>query len=101
MNPNTVIVLKKPIGFPKVTAVSSMNCGIVSSAKVTREKMLFVDQPASLFAECVIAEALPVNIQTSTNSISGPSVNSDVRETSILAEIGRMQVVLDASDGIC
>ncbi|KAI9106845.1 hypothetical protein K1719_022373 [Acacia pycnantha] len=50
-----------------------------------------VDQLASLFAECIIAEALPVNIQTSTNSISGPSVNSDVRETSILAEIGRMQ----------
>ncbi|KAK4274667.1 hypothetical protein QN277_017858 [Acacia crassicarpa] len=56
-----------------------------------------VDQLASLFAECAIAEALPVNFQTSANSISCPSINPDVRETSILAETGRMQVVLDAS----
>ncbi|XP_028773121.1 uncharacterized protein LOC114730242 [Neltuma alba] len=59
-----------------------------------------VDQLASLFAECAIAEALPVNIETSANNISGPSIIPDVHETSILAETGRTQIVLDAvSDG--
>ncbi|XP_054819610.1 uncharacterized protein LOC129318718 [Prosopis cineraria] len=59
-----------------------------------------IDQLASLFAECAIAGALPINIGTSANSISPPSISPDVHEASILAETGRMQVVLDAvSDG--
>ncbi|KAL4307905.1 hypothetical protein HN51_042335 [Arachis hypogaea] len=64
-----------------------------------------VDQLASLFAECAIAEAQPVIIEPSaTNtlvpSIASPSISSDAHGTSILAETGRMQVVLDAvSDG--
>lgn len=61
-----------------------------------------VDQLASLFAECAIAEAQPVMIEPPANSnISSPlSATPDVHGTSILAESGRMQVVLDAvSDG--
>lgn len=56
-----------------------------------------VDQLASLFAECAIAEVLPVNIEMPANGFSGPSIIPDVHETSILAETGRMQIVLDAS----
>ncbi|XP_020234157.1 uncharacterized protein LOC109814199 [Cajanus cajan] len=61
-----------------------------------------VDQLASLFAECAIAEAQPVMIEPPANSnISSPlSTTPDAHGTSILAESGRMQVVLDAvSDG--
>ncbi|KAI4337006.1 hypothetical protein L6164_015468 [Bauhinia variegata] len=59
-----------------------------------------VDQLASLFAECAIAEAQPVTIESSANNMAGPSITPDVHGTSILAETGRMQVVLDAvSDG--
>ncbi|KAF7817475.1 uncharacterized protein G2W53_031444 [Senna tora] len=56
-----------------------------------------VDQLASLFAECAIAEALP---ETTTNNIVGSSITPRTHETCILAESGRMQLVLDAvSDG--
>ncbi|KAK7321674.1 hypothetical protein VNO77_32535 [Canavalia gladiata] len=59
-----------------------------------------VDQLASLFAECAIAEAQPVVIEPPANNITSPSVTPDAHGTSILAESGRMQVVLDAvSDG--
>ncbi|KAJ1384818.1 hypothetical protein SESBI_42184 [Sesbania bispinosa] len=60
-----------------------------------------VDQLASLFAECAIAEAQPAMTEPSSNNITNPSsINPDVHGTSILAESGRMQVVLDAvSDG--
>lgn len=59
-----------------------------------------VDQLASLFAECAIAEAQPVAIEPPANNITNPSIAPDVHGTSILAESGRMQVVLDAvSDG--
>ena len=59
-----------------------------------------VDQLASLFAECAIAEAQPVKNDSAANNIAGPSVSSDALGTSILEETGRMQVVLDAvSDG--
>ncbi|XVF39884.1 hypothetical protein PTKIN_Ptkin01aG0068800 [Pterospermum kingtungense] len=60
-----------------------------------------VDQLASLFAECAIAEAQPSKAESSPCSLSGSSVaSSDAHETSILAETGRMQIVLDAfSDG--
>ncbi|RDX60696.1 hypothetical protein CR513_61142, partial [Mucuna pruriens] len=59
-----------------------------------------VDQLASLFAECAIAEAQPAVIEAPANNISSPSITPDVHGTSILAESGRMQVVLDAvSDG--
>lgn len=60
-----------------------------------------VDQLASLFAECAIAEAQPVVInEPSANNIASPSITPDAHGTSILAETGRMQVVLDAvSDG--
>ncbi|KHN22493.1 hypothetical protein glysoja_041168 [Glycine soja] len=61
-----------------------------------------VDQLASLFAECAIAEAQPVVIEPPANNITNPSITPepDAHGTSILAESGRMQVVLDAvSDG--
>ncbi|XP_038896970.1 uncharacterized protein LOC120085161 [Benincasa hispida] len=60
-----------------------------------------VDQLASLFAECAIAEAQPLNPEPteSNNNISSSSV-VDGHGNSILAETGRMQVVMDAfSDG--
>ncbi|KAK2452594.1 hypothetical protein P8452_00321 [Trifolium repens] len=59
-----------------------------------------VDQLASLFAECAIAEVQPAMIEPSAANITNQSVTPDANGTSILAESGRMQVVLDAvSDG--
>ncbi|GMJ02599.1 hypothetical protein like AT5G47830 [Hibiscus trionum] len=59
-----------------------------------------VDRLASLFAECAIAEAQPLKAESLPCNPNGPSVASDARGTSILAEAGRMQIVLDAfSDG--
>ncbi|GMJ02600.1 hypothetical protein like AT5G47830 [Hibiscus trionum] len=59
-----------------------------------------VDQLASLFAECAIAEAQPLKAESLPCNPSCPSVASDAHGTSILAEAGRMQIVLDAiSDG--
>ncbi|ESW32871.1 hypothetical protein PHAVU_001G024300 [Phaseolus vulgaris] len=61
-----------------------------------------VDQLASLFAECAIAEAQPVVNEAPANNMTSPSITADpdANGTSILAESGRMQVVLDAvSDG--
>ncbi|CAL0323795.1 unnamed protein product [Lupinus luteus] len=59
-----------------------------------------VDQLASLFAECAIAEAQPVINEPAPNNIASPSITRDANGTSILAETGRMQLVLDAvSDG--
>ncbi|KAJ7958192.1 2-methoxy-6-polyprenyl-1,4-benzoquinol methylase [Quillaja saponaria] len=61
-----------------------------------------VDQLASLFTECAIAEAQPIKTESSANNVTGPSVVPDAHGTSILAETGRMQTVLDAfSDGSC
>jgi len=60
------------------------------------------DQLACLFAECAIAEAQPLKIEPSVTitNVGGPSISPDAHGTSILAESGRMQVVLDAfSDG--
>lgn len=60
------------------------------------------DQLACLFAECAIAEAQPLKIEPSVTitNVGGPSISPDAQGTSILAESGRMQVVLDAfSDG--
>ncbi|XP_021820176.1 uncharacterized protein LOC110761895 [Prunus avium] len=61
-----------------------------------------VDQLASLFAECAIAEAHPSKTEPAAGDEGGPSVGlgPDAQGTSILAESGRMQIVLDAfSDG--
>ncbi|XP_062018978.1 uncharacterized protein LOC133735591 isoform X1 [Rosa rugosa] len=59
-----------------------------------------VDQLASLFAECAIDEAQPSKPESSAHNVSGPSAGPDAHGTSILAESGRMQIVLDAfSDG--
>ncbi|GMJ15342.1 hypothetical protein like AT5G47830 [Hibiscus trionum] len=56
-----------------------------------------VDQLASLFAECVIAEAQPIKGESWPCNTNVPP---DAHGTSILAETGRMQIVLDAfSDG--
>lgn len=56
-----------------------------------------VDQLASLFAECAIAEAQP---QTSPDYMDGSSIIREAHISSILAETGRTQIVLDAfSDG--
>ncbi|XP_040997308.1 uncharacterized protein LOC121243280 [Juglans microcarpa x Juglans regia] len=59
------------------------------------------DQLASLFAECAIVEAQPLKTGSSMNNVVIPSVlPEDAHGASILAETGRMQVVLDAfSDG--
>ncbi|KAL0017443.1 hypothetical protein SO802_004512 [Lithocarpus litseifolius] len=60
------------------------------------------DQLACLFAECAIVEAQPLKIEPSVTitNVGGPSIAPDAHGTSILAESGRMQVVLDAfSDG--
>lgn len=58
-----------------------------------------VDQLASLFAECAIAEAQPLNPEPGDSNMSGSSV-VDAPSNSILGETGRMQVVMDAfSDG--
>lgn len=59
-----------------------------------------VDQLAALFAECAIAEAHPLQAEQSALNVGGQSVAADVHGNSILAETGRMQIVLDAfSDG--
>ncbi|XP_073053007.1 uncharacterized protein [Primulina eburnea] len=52
---------------------------------------------ASLFAECAIAEAIPSQHGTSFHNINGHSSEPVARGTSILAETGRSQIVLDAS----
>ncbi|XP_011069735.1 uncharacterized protein LOC105155538 isoform X3 [Sesamum indicum] len=58
------------------------------------------DQLASLFAECAIAEAIPSQPQLSQHRMDNHSTEPDPQGTSILAETGRKQVVLDAfSDG--
>ncbi|KAL2520917.1 hypothetical protein Fot_24840 [Forsythia ovata] len=58
------------------------------------------DELASLFAECAIAEASPSQSEPSQHPMVGQSIESHVDGTSILAETGRKQVVLDAfSDG--
>ncbi|OMP03898.1 hypothetical protein COLO4_10129 [Corchorus olitorius] len=59
-----------------------------------------VDRLASLFAECAIAEAEPSESESLPCNPSNLSIPSDAHENSILAESGRMQIVLDAfSDG--
>ncbi|KAF9668534.1 hypothetical protein SADUNF_Sadunf14G0013500 [Salix dunnii] len=61
-----------------------------------------VNQLASLFAECAIAEAQPLQAEQTPLNVGAlsPSVESDVHVNSILAETGRTQIVLDAfSDG--
>ncbi|XVE55844.1 hypothetical protein DITRI_Ditri03aG0190000 [Diplodiscus trichospermus] len=59
-----------------------------------------VDQLASLFAECAIAEAQPSKAESLPCNLIHQSVASGACGTSILAETGRMQIVLDAfSDG--
>ncbi|KAK9270456.1 hypothetical protein L1049_026036 [Liquidambar formosana] len=59
-----------------------------------------VDQLASLFAECAIAEAQPLRSEPSQFNVGGPSIAPDAHGTSILSETGRNQIVLDAfSDG--
>lgn len=59
-----------------------------------------VDQLAALFAECVIAEAQPSDVEPSPCEIASSSPTLDGDGSSILAETGRTQIVLDAfSDG--
>lgn len=58
------------------------------------------DELASLFAECAIAEAQPSKTEPSQSNTVGQSFEPDARGTSILAETGRKQIMLDAfSDG--
>lgn len=59
-----------------------------------------VDQLASLFAECAIAEARPLEGGQPLDNAGDQWIVPDAHGTSILAETGRTQVVLDAfSDG--
>ncbi|CAI9763620.1 unnamed protein product [Fraxinus pennsylvanica] len=58
------------------------------------------DELASLFAECAIAEAMPPQSESSQHHVFAESIEPDVHGTSILAETGRKQIMLDAfSDG--
>lgn len=58
------------------------------------------DELASLFAECAIAEAIPLQPEISQQKICEEPIEPDPQERSILAETGRKQVMLDAfSDG--
>ncbi|PIN09885.1 hypothetical protein CDL12_17527 [Handroanthus impetiginosus] len=58
------------------------------------------DELASLFAECAIAEAMPLPPGSSQHNIDNHPNEPDPQGTSILAETGRKQIVLDAfSDG--
>lgn len=57
---------------------------------------------ASLFAECAIAEARPQNpaVNPLPRQLDPTNLLQDVRDTSILAQSGRMQIMLDAfADG--
>lgn len=60
-----------------------------------------VDQLASLFAECAIAEAEPPSGEPLLDSTAvGQPTNPDAHRDSILAESGRVQIVVDAfADG--
>ncbi|KAH7523659.1 hypothetical protein FEM48_Zijuj06G0035400 [Ziziphus jujuba var. spinosa] len=59
-----------------------------------------VDQLASLFAECAIAEVQPLKTEPSADYRDDSSLVHDAHVSSILAETGRTQIVLDAfSDG--
>ncbi|CAI9757910.1 unnamed protein product [Fraxinus pennsylvanica] len=58
------------------------------------------DELSALFAECAIVEALPPQFESCQHPMVGQSIEPHVDGTSILAETGRKQVVLDAfSDG--
>ncbi|KAG9440501.1 hypothetical protein H6P81_020666 [Aristolochia fimbriata] len=60
------------------------------------------DELASLFAECAIAEAQPIKSDPLPSAARGnqPDMVPTVHESSILAESGRTQIVLDAcADG--
>ncbi|KAL0906470.1 hypothetical protein M5K25_024967 [Dendrobium thyrsiflorum] len=63
------------------------------------------DELASLFAECAIAEAQPPPNPVLTPPLeqlnaTNPTLLQDVSDTSILAQSGRMQIMLDAfADG--
>ena len=63
--------------------------------RIRMQENTTVDQLASLFAECAIAEAEPSKAQSLPFNPIGPSVASNARGTSILAKTGRMQIVLD------
>ncbi|KAK2976976.1 hypothetical protein RJ640_020193 [Escallonia rubra] len=54
------------------------------------------DELASLFAECAIAEALPSSSEPAESNMVDQSFESDACVTSILAETGRKQIMLDA-----
>ncbi|XP_073099977.1 uncharacterized protein [Elaeis guineensis] len=59
-----------------------------------------VDELASLFAECVIAEAQPVGSEPPQPHAAVPSTLLDANDTSILAMTGRKQIMLNAfADG--
>lgn len=58
------------------------------------------DELASLFAECAIVEAIPSQSESSDHSMVEQPPDVDIHKSSILAELGRKQVVLDAyADG--
>ncbi|KAG1363946.1 hypothetical protein COCNU_11G007730 [Cocos nucifera] len=59
-----------------------------------------VDELASLFAECAIAEAQPLRSDLPSPCAAVPSILIDGNDTSILAMSGRKQIMLDAfADG--
>ncbi|MQM22577.1 hypothetical protein Taro_055631 [Colocasia esculenta] len=54
------------------------------------------DELATLFAKCAIAEAQPSGANTLAFDMGGATMIPNIDETSILAESGRNQIVLDA-----
>ncbi|CAI9115825.1 OLC1v1016826C1 [Oldenlandia corymbosa var. corymbosa] len=58
------------------------------------------DELATLFAECAIVEAIPSSVESSSHCTTERAVELSAHGSSILAETGRDQIVLDAfADG--
>ncbi|GAV81344.1 hypothetical protein CFOL_v3_24801 [Cephalotus follicularis] len=92
-----------------VTAMRSIGGDVAVFQSLHRARELYqkrmrentaADQLATLFAECAIAEAQPLRAEPFPHDRVGTSISPEDHGTSILAETGRMQIVLDAfSDG--
>lgn len=64
------------------------------------ESATAAEELATIFAECAIVEAVPSNNESSEGHMADQSVEHGVHGSSILAETGRKQIVLDAfADG--
>nr|GEV43209.1 hypothetical protein [Tanacetum cinerariifolium] len=99
------------LGFDVVTVMRANGGESSAFHTLNRAKELYrsklnknnvVDELATLFAECAIAEAFPSTAKPSpfNNMGAHQSLDPDARGTSILTKTGRNQVMMDAfSDG--